>query len=162
MPRYIIVWEYAGEIVAAVLIYLLLIIVFGAAPVSHWVFVKRSELSTAVTFACGLGAAVFAGFLAILCTSFGEQLRLAGEAKSFAAGFGSPIIIFLTTLLGVVFAPGDRNGWWLRTVSILLIYTAVNCLTMLMNMIDVIRLWLDVDRTRPVDRPSLLEKRGQH
>jgi hypothetical protein len=142
------VWEYAGEIVAAILIHLALVLFFGVNQVSGWVFEKRVDLGIAAGIAIGLGVALFAAFIAVLCTEFGTKLRMKGEAVPYVVAFGAPILIFLLTFLSLIFVAKDVRSWYLRITSILLIYSCLNCFTVVKNMIGVISLWQDVDRSQ--------------
>jgi hypothetical protein len=153
LPRTCAVWEYAGEILASALIYLALVLSLGANKVSGWVFAKHGELSVAVGIAVAIGIAIFAAFIAVLCTDFGKQLRLKGEAQPYIVGFGTPILIFLLTLLSLIFITQQTDGWCVRIVSMLLIYSCLNCYTAITNMIGLVSLWQEVDRARHYGKP---------
>jgi hypothetical protein len=96
--------------------------------------------------------ALFAAFIAVLCTEFGTKLRLKGEAVPHVVAFGAPVLIFLLTFLALIFIAKGVPWWYLRIISILLIYSCLNCFTVIKNMIGVISLWQDIDRSENPSR----------
>jgi len=98
--------------------------------------------------ASAVSVCLFAAFIAVLCTDFGRRLRLHGVAKAYSVAFAFPILIFLVTfsLLSSV-VPGS-NIWFSSAVGYFVVYSGLNSYTIIKNLIDIIRVWEDVDKAR--------------
>ena len=116
-----------------------------------WIFEKRVDLGIASGIAMDWSGTLHP-FIAVLCTEFGTKLRLKGEAVPYVVAFGAPVLIFLLTFLVLIFIAKGVPWWYLRITSILLIYSCLNCFTVIKNMIGVISLWQDIDRSQNPSR----------
>jgi hypothetical protein len=142
------IWEYAVEVIASALVFVLILVIFGFDAPAHWVYAHRSDLSIAMSVVAGIGGAILAAFVGILGTDFGAKLRISGEAKAYTAAFGFPILGFLIALVSLLFISQDQDGWALRIASLLLIYSLINCYTMIKNILGLVGVWQQIDRAR--------------
>ena len=147
--RFLVAWAYLVELLLSVLLLTLFDLLGGVEPTGAWVGRQVSPLGNLLLTGIAVGAAVFAGFVAVLTTEFGQALRRAGKAKMYAMAFGWPLLLFAITI-GILMLRSP-SGWGLaysQTVILFLIYCSVNFFTMVKNVIDFIGLWQDVERAR--------------
>lgn len=144
--RLLAVWEYAGEGIAALLIYALLRMWFGAAHISEFARSRHSDEVILISIVLAACVAVFVAFWQILNTELGAEMRKRGEAAAYSRAFAFPILVSLITLvLLLVLGPSD---WAAHCTTFLVIYNLLNFITMIFNSQGVIRLWQDWDRSR--------------
>jgi len=140
------VWVYAVEVIAAGLICLLLWLWLGEQAIAKWQVEKRTDLLVFTGVALGLSAAVFAAFFGILATDFGKKLRIRGVAVEYASAFAFPLILLIMTAATLEFLANDSGSALSRAVTFALCYSCLNCVTMVRNVLGVVRLWQELER----------------
>jgi hypothetical protein len=144
--RLLTIWEYAGEVIAALLIYALLRMWFGPAEMADFARTEHSNevILTSIVFAACV--AVFVAFWQILSTELGAEMRKRSEAAAYSRAFAFPILVSLITL--VLLLVLGQSDWAAHCTTVLVIYNLLNFVTMIFNSQGVIRLWQDWDRFR--------------
>jgi hypothetical protein len=140
------VWAYAVEVIAAGLVCLFLLIWLGEQAIAKWQVEKRTDLLTFVGAAAAASAAVFAAYFGILSTDFGRKLRIHGVAAEYASAFAFPLIMLTIAAATLEFLTKDSGVALSDTVTFLLCYSCLNCITMVRNVLGVVRLWQEVER----------------
>lgn len=140
------IWAYAVEPVGAALICTIIWLTIGAEEVRVWQLEKKADILAAIAIAAGVSAAIFAAYFALLSTDFGRKIRMQGAAAEYASAFAFPMILFLISAGALEFLRPNPNLTFSRFVTFLLCYCFVNCVTMIRNVIGLVRLWQDVDR----------------
>jgi hypothetical protein len=144
--RLLTLWEYGGEIIAALLIYALLRIWFGAVQISEFSRRKHSDEVILISIVLAACVAVFVAFLQILSTELGAEMRKRGEAAAYSRAFAFPILVSLITLALLLMM--GASDWAAHCTTLLIIYNLLNFVTMIFNSQGVIRLWQDWERSR--------------
>ncbi|QHS52384.1 hypothetical protein [Edaphobacter sp. 12200R-103] len=142
------IWEYGGEILASVLLLVALNQLIGLEVLRDWLVHKKADLANMLIIAATATAITCSGFFAMLATEFGLQLRQAGEAKAYATAFVFPLMLFATTFALLTLGPIENTQKFDDLLVFLLIYSSLNLLTMIKNVIGLTTLWQDVDRAR--------------
>ena len=91
-----------------------------------------------------LEGVIIAAYFAILTTEFGKKLRSFKVAHEYAVAFTFPLLIFLLALLSVISSSSGSNKYLLGSTFVLIVYSLLNCYTMLKNLLDMVRLWQDI------------------
>lgn len=139
------VWEYAGEVIAAGLVYVLLRIWFGSASISKFYADKQSAGAILVGIILASCIAVWVAFGALLSSEFGKWLRTTGNATVYSRAFAFPILVSLATLALLLTLSADTTA--AHFVTIMVIYNLLNFITMIFNLHGLYRLWQEKDRT---------------
>lgn len=138
------VWTYAVEVVAASLICVLLWLTAGADRMRQWQIEKKSDLLVSIGIAVGVSAAIFAAYFGLLSTNFGRRLRKHNAAAEYATAFAYPMLLLVLAAVVLECLGTDAGPTLSRAATFLLIYSCVNCVTMIRNVIGLVRLWQDV------------------
>lgn len=139
------VWTYAVEVVASGLVCLLLLIRIGGAAITKWQITKRSDLLILAGIAMGASAAVFAAYFGILPTEFGKRLRLHKAAAEYSAAFAFPMLLLAGTMVALAFLDDESGIAYSIFVMFLLCYSILNFMTMVRNVVGLVRLWQDIE-----------------
>jgi hypothetical protein len=132
-----------GEIVLSALILAILWLWPGSAKVADWQIENRGDLLVFAFTAAALAGALFAAFLGMLGTDFGEKLRKHKAAAEYATAIAYPIILFLATSVILEVSGGKRHIEAQRIVTFFLLYSVINCVTLVRNLIGLVGLWQD-------------------
>jgi hypothetical protein len=138
-------WYYLAEVALSagcvLLIFLLIpearISEFLAKTASDWISVTGQVLFPA-------SVAVLTVYANMAAGKFGEYLHKQGREKFYLHGFTWPVAIFaLTTVCLIFFKGGDevRCEWLLWGTSFLLFWSAAAGLTMIANLLQIVRLF---------------------
>lgn len=141
-------WEYLGEIVASCFLLIALNRLIRIGEMAAWLVRQQSPLANLLVVAAAATAITFAAFFAVLTTDFGLALRRAGEAKEYVTAFGYPLLLFVATLGLLSLGNSNWGSFYTELVVFFLIYSALNFVSMVKNVIDLAGLWQDVDRAR--------------
>jgi hypothetical protein len=142
------VWEYLGEAVASALLLVASNQFVGLQRMTVWLAHQQSSLVNLLIVSAAATGITFGAFIAVLTTEFGLALRRTGEAKGYVTALGFPLLLFVSTL-GVITLGNSELGWLYNQVAIfLLIYSGLNLVTTVRNVIKLVGLWQDVDRAR--------------
>ncbi|HEY4932579.1 MAG TPA: hypothetical protein VII23_13505 [Terriglobales bacterium] len=145
--RYLLgLWEYAGELIAAILIYVALRVRYGPESISQFFTNKRSDEAILIGIVFAACIAVGAVFWQLLSSDFGAWLRIKGEAAAYSRAFAFPIILSFITLVVLLIFGAKAEGSHFATI--LVIYNLLNFLTMIFNLHGFVRLWQDWDLER--------------
>ena len=136
------------EVILAILVYAILLICFGSGRIIAWGVDKRSGISTITSLAAGISGVTFAAYFAVLATDFGKRLRLAGASVEYAIAFAFPVILFLATTGVWLVISRDSEPYLVEAAVLLLIYSGINCATMVKNVIGLVGLWQGVEKAR--------------
>ena len=140
-------WGYLAELLPACILALALYLICGNEAVVNWLLEWKADLLKGLELAFTLSGVIFGAFIAVLCTDFGKQLRIAGAANDYTLGLAWPILANGTamfTLMGTT--PG--KSWVSKLTLFFLIYAVLNCVNMVRNVVGLVRIWQDVDRAR--------------
>ena len=138
------IWAYAVEIIASGLFCLILWLTIGADRLREWQIENRSDLLVSIGIAVAVSAAIFAAYFALLSTNFGRRLRMHKAAAEYAAAFAYPMFLFFLAAIVVEWL-GKKPGLVLsRFTTLVLCYSCLNCVTMIRNVIGLVRLWQDI------------------
>ena len=140
------IWEYGGEVVAALLIYFLLRESFGVEQISAFCVSKHSEGAILIGLILAACIAICAVFWGLLNTEFGKEIRIRGEAAAYSRAFAFPILISLVNL--VLLLTLDATRLTTHLLIIVSIYNLLTFVTMIFNMQGLVRLWQDWERSR--------------
>jgi hypothetical protein len=152
--RFLIGWAYIVELVAAYLLYLLVSLVFGALESESFICRTSSVWATACGIAVGVAATVWVAFFSVLGTPFGSELRSRGAASVYSTALAAPIFVFFVATVLFMLLPtsctggtGDKIGYHrLAQISIFLgVYSVINFVTLVRNVIQLIKLWEHFD-----------------
>jgi hypothetical protein len=147
MPRTLTkIWTYAVEAVSAALFSAVFWLTIGVEKIRAWQVDKKPDLLVSVGIAIAASATIFAAYFALLSTDFGRKLRMHGVAAEYTAAFAFPMILFMISAGTFEFVDDNPGRTFSRFVTFLLCYSCVNCLTMVRNVIELVRLWQDIDR----------------
>ena len=117
-----------------------------------WIFTRKVGLKDATIAATAISGVIFGAFFAALGTEFGKRLRLENAAHEYAIAFAFPLFPLVTTMI-ILFIVSNRNETMLLSVSaFMLIYSLLNCFTTVKNVVDLVRVWQDVDIARHTGR----------
>lgn len=142
------IWAYLGELIVAALLLLALNLLLDTQDLSVWLTQQRASLTTILTTGVASSAIAFGAFFAILTTDFGSKLRLVGEAKAYVIAFAFPLLLFVVSLAVVTLGSSNWGTLYTQLCIFLLLYAALNFITMIKNAIDLAGLWQDVDEAR--------------
>lgn len=137
------VWSYAVELIAAGLICVVLWIWLGGNAVAQWQIEKRTDLLTFTGCATALAGVIFAAYFSVLSTGFGRKLRLHKVAREYAMAFAFPLALFAATTITLVFLDKSAKANFSRSVTFLLCYSCINCITMVRNVLAIVGVWQD-------------------
>ena len=137
-------WAYAVEIIAAGLLCEILRRIVGVDRVHGWQIEKRSDLLVSIGIAVAVNAAIFAAYFALLSTDFGKRLRAHKAAAEYATAFAYPMFLFFVTAIVLEWLGVTAGPVLSCAITFLLCYSCVNCVTMIRNVIGLVRLWQDV------------------
>jgi hypothetical protein len=143
--QHTVLWGYATEIVASLLIFYLVEFVWGNVAIAHFLFSRKADLFFTVGLAAAICGLFFAAFIAFMCTDFGKKLRQTGAAVEYVTGFITPFLAFAFTAGCLHFLSDDKPKISTIIVMLLLIYCAINCFTMPKNLIGLTKLWQDTE-----------------
>lgn len=141
-------WEYLGEVGASCLLLIALNRLIGIREMTAWLYRQQSPLANLLIVAAAATAITFGAFFAVLTTDFGLALRRVGEAKQYATAIGYPLILFALTLSLLSLRNSGWGWFYSQLVLFFLIYSALNLVTMIKNVIGLVELWQDADRAR--------------
>uniref|UniRef100_A0A7V4XT60 Uncharacterized protein n=1 Tax=Acidobacterium capsulatum TaxID=33075 RepID=A0A7V4XT60_9BACT len=134
-------WGYAVELIAAVLIQIVFTMLLGRSFIFHWIVRDKADVLDLVGLAFALNIAVFAAFLAILATEFGKSLRREKAATEYATAFAFPMFPTVTAAIAVLITAQERSAFASEIAVFALIYAALNCITIVKNVLGVVHLW---------------------
>ena len=141
-------WAYAGEFIAAALLSMALFLLIGPPVVSGWVFARKQDLMVLTITAAGVSGVIFAAFFAVLSSEFGKKLRLKNVATLYATAFAFPLLVFLGASASMGAVSKGTDTILLKIATFMLVYSLLNCYTMVKNVIGLVKLWQNVDRAR--------------
>ena len=144
--RHPILWGYMVEAVLSALIWFLVQQICGPQAIARFLYARKADLFFTVGLAAATCGLFFGAFVAFMCTDFGRRIRRAGAAVEYLAGFLSPFLAFAVTTACLHFVSSPLPGKSHALALLLLIYCAINCITMPRNLIGVTRLWQDVEK----------------
>jgi len=137
----LVVWEYAGEVLLGGLITFLLFRFLGEGRIREALCNLRPDLLVGVGVLLGISAGVWAGLLAILATDFGKWLRQMGEALAYTTALAAPIFISTLAFLTIMFEACSKNRYARYLSTFVLVYSLINLVTMIRNIIGLVGLW---------------------
>lgn len=111
---------------------------------------QKSGSANVAVGAIGVSAAVFAAYFAVLATEFGRELRVHGVAK-YAAAFAFPLVPFAATIAALEMFTKDSGPGLSQAITFLTCYSGLNCITMVRNVLGIVRLWQEVERSNQKD-----------
>jgi hypothetical protein len=141
-------WAYIGEPIAAALLLLLFNLLVGPQVMLVWLGHQQTNLTTLLIVGAAAAGVIFAAFFAVLTTDFGARLRRVGEAKAYIIAFAFPLSLFVVTLGLVTLGNLAWGSLYMQVCVFLLLYSTINLITMLRNIIGLGGLWQDFDRAR--------------
>ena len=144
-------WEYAGEVIGAVLIYSLLRLLFGAERIAAFCITRHSGAVLLIGILLAASVAIAAVFWQLLSTEFGKQIRIAGEAAAYSRAFAFPILVSLITLVLVLTAGGGPIAT--NLIILVSLYNLLTFVTMVVNMQR--HAFFSEYQTQPSDRQCL-------
>jgi hypothetical protein len=142
------VWAYLGELIAAALLLVALNLLIGVRGMVVWLAHQQTNLTSLLIVGAAATAITFGAFFAILTTEFGMAMRRAKEAKAYIVAFALPLLLFVATLALVTLGNSDWGSLYTECCIFLLLYSTLNLITMVKNVIDLGGLWQDFDRAR--------------
>ncbi len=142
------IWEYLGEWVLVGLVTALLFFVFGTDIVRKGLCDRRSDLMLSLGIAVGVTAAIWGVFFAVLATEFGAWLRKRDQASSYSRGLATPIFASLAAFAVLLFTPSSPSKPLVVADTVLLLYAAVNLVTLVRNVNGLVRLWQTWEQTQ--------------
>jgi hypothetical protein len=116
----------------------------GEQAISSWQIEKRTDLLAFTGVATAVSAAVFAAYFAVLSTAFGKELRIRRVAVEYATAFAFPMCLLAVTSASLEFLSKESGPTLSHAVTFLLCYSCVNCVTMVKNVLGIVRLWQEV------------------
>ncbi|MGA8151805.1 MAG: hypothetical protein WB952_12705 [Terriglobales bacterium] len=134
-------WEYAGELILALLVSVLLFSFAPRAVLHEHLCSLRTDLMLILGIALGIGATVWVGFFALLGGEFGAWLRKKNEASHYSLALAAPIFSYLLGFLLLLFTACLESSWLTRMNVLVLTYDLINFITMIRNVNGVVRLW---------------------
>ena len=140
-------WAYAVETVCAIVLCAIIWLTIGADEVAAWQIQKRPDLLVSIGIGAAVSGTIFAAYFALLSTEFGRKLRVHGVAVEYAAAFAFPMALLVMVAGTLEFSDKNTNLLLSRFITFLLCYSCVNCVTMIKNVIGLVHLWQDVDRS---------------
>lgn len=148
--RFLICWAYAGELLLSLLLLVALNLVIGSENVRNWIVKQSAPLGNLLLVGTAATGLTFGGFVAVLTTDFGKELRRAGRATIYVVALAWPLLLFVLTmaLLTLATPASGLASIYTYLVPFLLIYSALNFVTMVKNVVGLVGLWQDVDRAR--------------
>lgn len=151
MPRrfrekHSVLWGYIVEVVASLLLFYGVEHYWGRPHVAHFLFVRKVDLFFTVGLAAAICGLFFAAFVAFMCTDFGKRLRQVGAAVEYLTGFLVPFLALAAAAACLHFVSTDAPSKSSDVSLLLLIYSAINCVTMPKNLIGITRLWQEIDQ----------------
>ncbi len=140
------IWTYLSELILSSLVCVLLWITSGPSVIGAMIFEKRVELIALTGGAATLAGVVFAAYIALLQTDFGKRIRLQGASLEYAHAIAFPfLLLFLTTV--VLSLWGNRTSIsQSRAMTFVLVYCGVNFVTMIRNVLGLVKLWECLER----------------
>ena len=142
------VWAYLSEVVAAALLLVALNRLVGVRSMATWLAHQQANLTNLLIVGAAATAITFGAFIVILTTEFGLAVRRVGEAKSYIVAFAFPLLLFAATLALVTLGSSGWGSIYTESCIFLLLYSTLNLITMVKNVIDLGGLWQDFDRAR--------------
>ncbi len=140
------VWEYAGEIILAILVYFLLRLIYGPTEFAQFYADRHSDEAVTVGVVLAVCVAICGGFWGLLTTEFGKWLRTTNNATAYSRAFVFPVLLSLINLTLLVIVGADKAAADFATI--LLLYNLINVLTMLFNLHGLVKLWQDWENSR--------------
>ena len=141
-------WEYAGELVLAVLVSVLLFVAAQQGVLQSQLCRLRNDLMLIVGIALGISATVWVGFLALLSSEFGVWLRKKNEAFSYSRALAVPLFGDLVGILLLLLAACSESLWLVKMNVFILIYDLINFVTLIRNVNGLVRLWQTWEQQR--------------
>jgi hypothetical protein len=144
--RHLVLWGYGVEIFASLPLCWLIEHYAGRRAVAHFIYVRKADIFFTVGLAATICGLFFAAFVSFMCTDFGKRLRQAGAAVEYLAAFLIPFLALAAAAACLHFVSSDAPTLLADASLLVLVYSAINCITMPKNLIAVTRLWQDLDR----------------
>ena len=145
-------WEkirpYAVELLAALLLCAILFMCFRTNQVLAWLLRRKSDALVLAGIAAGTSGIIFGAYFNVLSTDFGRRLRLANAAVEYAIAFAVPLVGFFATVVALIVLSERSDGVLVKALIFLLVYSCINCYTMVRNVIDLVGVWQDVEKAR--------------
>jgi hypothetical protein len=148
IDRHPLLWGYSVEVILSTLIWIIIERVWGQPSIASFIFARKADIFFTVGSAAATCGLFFAAFVAFMCTDFGRKMRRAGAAVEYLVGFIMPFIAFAITIACLHFVSSSSTSKSSGLSLFLLIYCAINCITMLKNFIGITRIWQDIDRLK--------------
>jgi len=142
------IWGYSVEIIASILIWLLIRQALGAVTIAHFMLSRKTDFFFTIGLAAAICGLFFAAFVTFMCTDFGKRFRKAGAAVDYLIGFLTPFLAFAAVAGTLHFLSNESPLFLGDLILILLIYSAINCITMAKNLIGIARIWQEIDQVR--------------
>lgn len=141
-------WAYIVELIASALSLMLVNLLTGPQGMLAWFGHQQANLTNLLIVGATTTGVIFAAFFAVLATDFGARLRRKGEAKAYVIAFAFPLSLFVLTLGLVTLGNLAWGTVYTEACAFLLLYSTINLITMLKNIVDLGGLWQDFDRAR--------------
>lgn len=141
-------WAYAGELILSLLLLIALNLLLSLDVMTSWLARSQASLVNLLGVCASATGIAFGAYFALLATDFGLRLRRAGEARTYTVALGLPLIVFSTTLALVSLGSATWGVLYDETVLFLLLYSSINLITMVKNVVDLVGMWQDADRAR--------------
>jgi hypothetical protein len=141
-------WEYAVEVVLAVLCCALVLLLRSTADLLVILCRLRGDLLVGTGIVLGIGCAIWVGLLAVFASDFGGWLRTRGEAGAYSRALATPLVVYMAAFV-VVMLTACRNSHFFPVLNLFaLVYCAINFVTMIRNVHKLVMLWQTWEQSR--------------
>lgn len=145
-------WAYLVEILAAGFLLVALDMLVGVHQLALWLGHQQANLTLLLTIGAAATALTFGAFITLLTTDFGAAIRKFRVAKLYTVAFAFPLLLFVATVALVAIGNGGWGALYEEICIFLLIYSTINFITMVKNVIDLVGLWQDFDNAKKYGR----------
>lgn len=135
----LIFWTYLVEAVAAGLLFAIIYAFAGIQTIATFIGETAAAWAnmTGVLFAASL--TIWIAFTNITATDFGGYLKHKGEFPTYSGAFIASLVVFFIVTVAAIAAISINAIWFRAVVLTLLIYAAINVVTMVRNATGLVR-----------------------
>jgi hypothetical protein len=145
-----VVWGYASELLLTGLICWLIGHKFGTSAIQAFIFDTAQQWSSLADYLFAAGAAIWiAVFASIMLTSFGRYLRDQGATGVYLSATAVPMGVFLVADIVVKLTVVYKLGWLSYAAFVFLLYSLINFLTLVKNIVELVSFYLAYQATHP-------------
>ena len=148
-------WGYLIEIACALVLYGLIWGITGYADISKFIQITAGHWAQLMGVLFAAALAIWAAFVAITATEFGEYLDQQHRLRAYSTTFLVACAIFFITTALLITAVGVSRSWVHHVAFVALLYSIANAFTVVTNSSKLIFLYATFQRTLRIEMDRL-------